>query len=771
MSFSYDNSDVRWKPTVTGGRAQIRILELHPLPWYLWWLPRPWALRIPLYGRLSWAPLADINVSKRKVANTDVKNVRSSESSTTQAEEDATLIGTSKALTANPVTQSKPLSISSSLYPKYKALSYTWGDGKERSNIYVNGKNLDITLSLATALHHLRYNQVKPLNIWIDQICINQQDNAEKTEQVRHMDCIYRNAEEALVWLGPAQNGSEELLEVFNKVGTFVEDFDMYSYFTKEHISKLFAIQKKENPEDAKTIEYHAFCDSVLAEFTYTLFESLIAFYKRPWFNRAWVVQEFSLPPEVTFVCGTKRIKAETLMCVIQTIQSSIGTKIIATRSHESSLIQLMGTWVDEVSDTIQPFFSSRQRRKKWDEGEQDGYSLYTTLHRICVEGSVQATQGCDMVYGLLGLVNDAEKLNIRADYSTKNHQAQVIRTFTKTARAIINTGKVDLLMSAQYVKLETTLPSWVPDWRSGITRSFAEINHDVKMNGLAMALAYKLEADGTLLGCPPDQDIVLRRSFTWIRGDQNDPVFAASNKQLLKIYDEGNDLLLALDGYIVDEIEDIGGPWTGGTRFVDGEASRFPQEEYLNLLATVRQMCVVSKAKGHDIYPTSERRDEAYWRVPVGGLDQEDGFLPVPAGPACKLKYEHCVAELEMLIEAYAMTMPQYKVRAAELVEMGKRRVDDADPGPNLGTMYRIRMQEMAGKRPFISNVGYVGMGPRFQRAGDKIAIFNGATVPFIIRPVGEESFKLIGECYCDGIMFGEFVQKGGNVQKIVLE
>jgi hypothetical protein len=54
--------------------------------------------------------------------------------------------------------------------------------------------------------------------------------------------------------------------------------------------------------------------------------------------------------------------------------------------------------------------------------------------------------------------------------------------------------------------------------------------------------------------------------------------------------------------------------------------------------------------------------------------------------------------------------------------------------------------------------------------RVGDQIAIFNGASVPFIIRPVGEEGFRLMGECYCDGVMHGEFVERGGQVQKIVL-
>jgi hypothetical protein len=78
--------------------------------------------------------------------------------------------------------------------------------------------------------------------------------------------------------------------------------------------------------------------------------------------------------------------------------------------------------------------------------------------------------------------------------------------------------------------------------------------------------------------------------------------------------------------------------------------------------------------------------------------------------------------------------------------------------------------MQEMKGKRPFLSRLGYVGMGPQYMQTGDVIAIFNGASVPFIIRPVGEDRFRLMGECYCDGIMYGEFVKKGGRVQKITL-
>ncbi|KAF1915994.1 hypothetical protein BDU57DRAFT_448606 [Ampelomyces quisqualis] len=314
------------------------------------------------------------------------------------------------------------------------------------------------------------------------------------------------------------------------------------------------------------------------------------------------------------------------------------------------------------------------------------------------------------------------------------------------------------------------SLPSWVPDWRSGLSKSFAENNHNQKIDGLAIAMCRKMEQDGTLPSWVPDWRLVLRRSFAWLTHQNLDPLFQASNNQPPTIHDEDDNRKLALDGYIVDEIEDLGAPWTGGSRVVDGSSSRHPHEEYLSLLAQIRQMCLVSKGKGTPIYLTSARADEAYWRVPCGGLDQDESFQPKPAGPACKLKYEHCIAELTLLIEAYAMTMAEYEIRAAELAHMGKRRTDDADTARNTGTMYRVRMQEMAGKRPFISKVGYVGMGPSYMRAGDAIAIFNGASVPFVVRPVGENTYRLMGECYCDGIMHGEFIQGGGQVHKIVL-
>jgi hypothetical protein len=76
-------------------------------------------------------------------------------------------------------------------------------------------------------------------------------------------------------------------------------------------------------------------------------------------------------------------------------------------------------------------------------------------------------------------------------------------------------------------------------------------------------------------------------------------------------------------------------------------------------------------------------------------------------------------------------------------------------------GSRYRIRMQELKEKRPFLSEYGYVGLGPSYMRPGDVIVVLNGANVPFIIRPADEGKYRFMGECYCDGIMDGEIISR----------
>jgi hypothetical protein len=73
---------------------------------------------------------------------------------------------------------------------KFTAVSYTWGDPNSRVQLPCGENFLSITTSLYEALGEI-INFSPHGALWIDQICINQEDNLEKADQVRKMDVIY----------------------------------------------------------------------------------------------------------------------------------------------------------------------------------------------------------------------------------------------------------------------------------------------------------------------------------------------------------------------------------------------------------------------------------------------------------------------------------------------------------------------------------------------------------------------------------------------------
>ncbi|KAM0420948.1 hypothetical protein ACHAPT_011338, partial [Fusarium lateritium] len=90
--------------------------------------------------------------------------------------------------------------------PKYEALSYAWGDPLDCRPIEVDGKRKSITVNLYHALRRLRYPQDER-RLWVDAVCINQDDHVEKSHQVSLMQKIYSSTEKAILWLGEFSDG------------------------------------------------------------------------------------------------------------------------------------------------------------------------------------------------------------------------------------------------------------------------------------------------------------------------------------------------------------------------------------------------------------------------------------------------------------------------------------------------------------------------------------------------------------------------------------
>ena len=73
-------------------------------------------------------------------------------------------------------------------------------------------------------------------------------------------------------------------------------------------------------------------------------------------------------------------------------------------------------------------------------------------------------------------------------------------------------------------------------------------------------------------------------------------------------------------------------------------------------------------------------------------------------------------------------------------------------------------------GRKPFITAKGNLGLGRLEPEKGDRVAIFSGFPVPYIVREIGENRYQLIGETYLHGFMDGEAMDGDPKTQKIHL-
>ncbi|KAF2025135.1 HET-domain-containing protein, partial [Setomelanomma holmii] len=108
--------------------------------------------------------------------------------------------------------------------PAYETLSHAWGTDEDPSRVIVDMEGdpfVVTTRNLDIALCHIRYTRDLRL-IWIDALCIYQSSSHEKSRQVAAMGRVFSAAREVLIWLGPAQDASDEALDLLNHIGSHI---------------------------------------------------------------------------------------------------------------------------------------------------------------------------------------------------------------------------------------------------------------------------------------------------------------------------------------------------------------------------------------------------------------------------------------------------------------------------------------------------------------------------------------------------------------------
>lgn len=306
--------------------------------------------------------------------------------------------------------------------PVYEALSYTWGDNRRSYSIRCERHLVYVTENLHAGLHRLRYPD-RPRTLWVDAICINQDDTLERNQQVLIMRNVYSGAGQVIVWLGEEVE-SDAL--AFNLMNEFDPDY------ANDHSKPL---RKWDDPD---TYQY-LFDKLKMNTGMYANFERLL---HRSWFRRLWVIQEVAMATSSQVVCGT------------QTARWSTVSKFL--RYHmENGLDNLFTSTPFMMSATLVTAYISEAKANPT-------ASAITMLSLLEMTQLCSCTDPRDRIFALLPMASDAMTLDVEINYFKE--PAEVYKQLA-IGGLLRKKDLSYLAFAALPPRTAGISPSWVPDW------------------------------------------------------------------------------------------------------------------------------------------------------------------------------------------------------------------------------------------------------------------------------------------------------------------
>jgi Heterokaryon incompatibility protein (HET) len=252
----------------------------------------------------------------------------------------------------------------------YTALSYTWGSSKDPSEtIIIDSRRFTVRRNLYAFLDHAREFHAG-LPLWIDAICINQEDVEEKNRQVQMMSRIYSDAKDVYVWLGPR----------VEFVGHCIRRMQAY----EDMSDTKMALSSAEDTDFWKGFK---------------------AINSASYWDRVWVIQEFIQPKTGRIIQGDRWISFESFQNTIRRFDRQIYRLVLqywvfGPRRNES---------FNNYISNIHPLWQRRMERAKTDAiDEPDAKWALLSGSRFCMDVR-------DRVYGILPLATHG--LSLRVDY------------------------------------------------------------------------------------------------------------------------------------------------------------------------------------------------------------------------------------------------------------------------------------------------------------------------------------------------------------------
>lgn len=300
----------------------------------------------------------------------------------------------------------------------FDAVSYQWGNSEGQHRINLNNKLFTLTSGQNRMIRNLRNNK-NVRRLWIDALCINQNDILERNNQVQLMRLIYSTAHNVCIWL----------------------DYKI------DKTSSWFL----------KFLTFSSGCEAeqILKEKDF-FWDPICTILRLPYFDRLWIQQEISNAKSITVQCG----------------EDLLPTACIRNFGYAwlRFFLEHTTTTVDIIrqDSLFQVPLPQRLIRVLNRQGNSlDTHSNLNLLGVLHFSRELKVTDERDMVYGIMFLAPDWQEGDLVVDYTIT-----ALEVFKQTAISYLNVYKS--LAFLEHVNFSyhgsgsshDKNPSWVPDWR-----------------------------------------------------------------------------------------------------------------------------------------------------------------------------------------------------------------------------------------------------------------------------------------------------------------
>ncbi|KAF5712593.1 heterokaryon incompatibility protein (het-6OR allele) [Fusarium globosum] len=308
--------------------------------------------------------------------------------------------------------------------PEFSAISYLWGDNGKPEAITVNGIERFITPSLASALEYVPYHwknafperKSQSCRVWADALCINQDEDLEKSHQVELMKFIYPAAELVFSCLdiGALQSDVRLAFKTCETLAKCALERDL-----ARPAYNVYSNIEEKSAQDFDWLLQHPFLDENYPinsqEFT-DAEQAVSRTFGLKYWERAWIFQELALSKRVVVIYQLEFIDLKSLLDAQSCIQ------LLKRTAEVKSKPAGYGVWclwhsLSKIREVDWARACVHGGKNAQESVLRDMRSLLPLLY-----GRYGTKDPKDQVYALLGVI----PLNIEPDYTSQMTVASV---------------------------------------------------------------------------------------------------------------------------------------------------------------------------------------------------------------------------------------------------------------------------------------------------------------------------------------------------------